>query len=818
MFFIGIFLLAFTVSMVDADKAKDTLGIENGSEKSATGAQTIKITNDMKGWIGTHFDSNVKGEYLSVSEIEVQKGGYFLKILSGNGKVLRKRAMRSAADAKKILIEINKGDLLINYIDRISNKHRGGINNPKRIAETGMTTLKPKVISRTHNRVSSTRDSSNLSVGNQNNEPSKIAGQTITTATKGHPGASQRQDHQRKKLRANDTSGKNKDSSLGKARTKTAISGASFSKKNAIILYEDDLVVIYDDNPRHNYVRQLTAIHKVGSDDEIFSVNLKEFVDSHGNKQTGYCYGSSVFRNFKYQLAPLLEKNPPERVTILHFVEGKELPLVGLGGKPQNASAEGRPVATIIFTNTNYETDIKNIRSWAAQPPPVWEVLESPCPYDHTIVGRYYTNTYSKAAAWTKDGPVKMANRARAVAASEISKKYQFLSTAASIYGYKNYHPLFKHDNVEYFLIESKYINYINIIAVHDNKTDDEFLVDLDILLTVDSSNRVQLSYMMPPYEIQEFNDVLAPVLENLEIRRREIRVWHHLKGKTFPVDLRKYVSLGGTDIDRPVFVSNFEFDVVSNSWQPTYKHITDMNPFGIGQFGSYSSRYSYNSTLAYLQKEKKKQETRYRVNPKPSIKDVNEAYAHASPQLLKRRDLYSLWTWGYWVFYDFPIGRNIIDGKFGEITFNKTFRSFFIAYIKTYSDKCSATIKNPRSFKDTHLYKDVDSAGFTINEDKHEFLITMDEKFVEKFEEYYINYSGQDHLSGVMSILKGGANSGPKGVRNAIGREMYIVNKADNFVTVEPCNSPTMKRFSENLLRFANQDDPIKNPVAFPE
>lgn len=224
LFFIGIFLLVFTVSIVDADEAKDTLGIENGPERSGTGAQTIKITNDMKGWIGTHFDRNVKGEYLSVSEIEVQNGGYFLKILSGNGKVLRKRAMSSAADAKKILIEINKGDLLINYIDRISSKHREGINNPKRLTETGMATSKPKVINKTHNRVSSTSDSSNLSVGNQNNEPSKVAGQTIATTTKEQTGASQRQGSQAKKLRetvANDTSEKDKDKSLEKARTKT---------------------------------------------------------------------------------------------------------------------------------------------------------------------------------------------------------------------------------------------------------------------------------------------------------------------------------------------------------------------------------------------------------------------------------------------------------------------------------------------------------------------------------------------------------------------------------------------------------------------
>ena len=127
MFLISSFILTSSMtSMVGAEDAKGTLEVDNRPGKTDAVAQTIKITQDMKGWIATHFDPNVIGEYLSVSELEDQKGRYFLELLSGDGKVLR-RMIKSAADVKHILGEINDGSPLINYID----KHRGEINKPR---------------------------------------------------------------------------------------------------------------------------------------------------------------------------------------------------------------------------------------------------------------------------------------------------------------------------------------------------------------------------------------------------------------------------------------------------------------------------------------------------------------------------------------------------------------------------------------------------------------------------------------------------------------------------------------------------------------
>ena len=127
MFLISIFILtSSTTSMVGAEDPKGTLEVDNRPGKTDAVAQTIKITQDMKGWIATHFDPKVIGEYLSVSELEDQKGRYFLELLSGDGKVLR-RMIKSAADAKHILEEINDGSPLINYID----KQRGEINKPR---------------------------------------------------------------------------------------------------------------------------------------------------------------------------------------------------------------------------------------------------------------------------------------------------------------------------------------------------------------------------------------------------------------------------------------------------------------------------------------------------------------------------------------------------------------------------------------------------------------------------------------------------------------------------------------------------------------
>ena len=113
--FSSAFLFGSMVSMVDAEYDKS--------------AQTIKITQDMKDWIGTHFDRKVTGEYISVSEIEFQEGRFYLKVLSGNRKVLR-RMVKSAAEAKEMLKEINNGGPLINYIDKIIETQHGADKKP----------------------------------------------------------------------------------------------------------------------------------------------------------------------------------------------------------------------------------------------------------------------------------------------------------------------------------------------------------------------------------------------------------------------------------------------------------------------------------------------------------------------------------------------------------------------------------------------------------------------------------------------------------------------------------------------------------------
>ncbi len=181
-----IFILIFT----SADETKGTLKIENGPVKSDTVTQTINITQDMKSWIATHFDPKVKGEYLSVSELEDQKGRYFINILSGDGKVLR-RMMKSSAEAKKILSKINDGGLLINYIDKITIEHSGGIKN------------------------SSANNISNI---NQNIEYTKGTKQTTGTTTTKQPGTLQYQSTAYRERVANDTTNKDNENSPRQSR------------------------------------------------------------------------------------------------------------------------------------------------------------------------------------------------------------------------------------------------------------------------------------------------------------------------------------------------------------------------------------------------------------------------------------------------------------------------------------------------------------------------------------------------------------------------------------------------------------------------
>ena len=229
LFFAAIFIISYTCVLANANEAKSALKVASDPERAESVTQTIKITKDMKDWIETHFDRNVKGEYLSVSEIKTQKGSFFITILSGNGNVLRKRVMKSGTEAKGILKEINNCDLLINYIDKISGKHQGGINQEIIIAE--ISTAEPvktyqnqKVINKTRNRISPTANSSKVSVGNQNNDSFKGTKQTTARMTKAQSGTSQQQSPQNKKpgqTASNDTSEENKDKSLKKARTRT---------------------------------------------------------------------------------------------------------------------------------------------------------------------------------------------------------------------------------------------------------------------------------------------------------------------------------------------------------------------------------------------------------------------------------------------------------------------------------------------------------------------------------------------------------------------------------------------------------------------
>ena len=185
LFLTGIFIFGSTVSMVGAEynKSAQMQKNENGHERSDTVTQTIKITQDMKDWIGTHFDRKVKGEYLSVSEIEGQKGRFFLKVLSGNGKVLRQRVMKSGAETKEILKEINDGNLLINYIDKIIYGHSGGINKSRAY--------------------------------NSNRNGNKEAGQTTATTTGEQPGASQQQSPQSSAQADHNSSGTGKSALYG---------------------------------------------------------------------------------------------------------------------------------------------------------------------------------------------------------------------------------------------------------------------------------------------------------------------------------------------------------------------------------------------------------------------------------------------------------------------------------------------------------------------------------------------------------------------------------------------------------------------------
>ncbi len=222
MFLTSIFIFTFTGFMVGADDAKGTLRSKNSHETSDTVAQTIKITQDMKGWIATHFDPSVKGEYISLSAIESQEDRFFLEVLSGNGKVLRRRVMKSGDEAKEILKGINDGILLINYINKHREKtkeSRAYNNNRNDNVGTSQVLSKPEGTNKTRNPVPATTIPSKTSVGNQNIEYPKSKSQKPAVTTEKKTEIPQQSIISKTRKDTKDTTENNKDKILRRVQT-----------------------------------------------------------------------------------------------------------------------------------------------------------------------------------------------------------------------------------------------------------------------------------------------------------------------------------------------------------------------------------------------------------------------------------------------------------------------------------------------------------------------------------------------------------------------------------------------------------------------
>ncbi len=577
--------------------------------------------------------------------------------------------------------------------------------------------------------------------------------------------------------------------------------GYAAPSPSSVPIYEDPLVTVYDDEPSDG-TYHLAVVHKAGLSDPLFDVSVVKDKDQYGFDTVTYQLSEINVKHVALWMGDAFLDSSVRKIVVEHYLEGYVLdpaPVLSSG------YGRGRPIASYSLINQNRVNSRPSQRTQGvAQRPPKWILQQAEPTSDHWQIGRSYINTFDEASKWRKDSHIEKLNQERRGRVNSLVSGSA--TDDLTEYGYVWADTIAHNGDRTYYLVNSDSRGRLNIVVVHDNINESDYIVDLDPLLTRSERGRFTLSYLLTEDEIKRFNQSASKALRHIDPRTTKVQIAHHIRGKTLGLVYREGV-LGDTDI--PVFSNEFQWHDDLNTWRPSYETPTERNASGIGRF--YRSRYSLESIREYILMSNRQREDRSFLASRPPIEELYLALNRASPAVRQRWVKYALWTDAYWVFYDLPIGRQLIDGQFDRVAIDSDFRSLYVGYIQAYSDMCKDYIKNPTTIEHVYTQKEVDGYGITLNKETTRYRVTMETNALANYEKYYNNQSdsGRAAISVFSSLLKGG-----KGLGGAAGRSLSVKNTAEAFVKIGKCQSPTQQRFAENLLRRASEQMPLSGYV----
>ncbi|MFK7978045.1 MAG: hypothetical protein AB8C02_18075 [Halioglobus sp.] len=566
-------------------------------------------------------------------------------------------------------------------------------------------------------------------------------------------------------------------------------------------VYEDSQVVVHEiKTPFASYTRVfLRAVHKVDANTELFDVQRTRNSDG----QIAYKYGDGVYEQAKKWLGERYSDPAMEALFITHFVANTELK-----AEPTLANADwkasygpGRPVSMYQLFNRSRRK---------GKDPVDWKPSYALPMSDHTIVGRGYLNTLSQAQAWQVNMPATQLN---AVRREKLQASNEPQDNPLAAFGYGSATPLGAIGNVRYFLTPSRSAKQLDVAALHTELGEEDHIVELDPLLTRNERGDYVLSYLLTPQEIQRFNGAFGQKLRDADSSASLTQVRHYVAGKSAG---KRYNPWNGTSKEAPAFAQTYYWHEGKNAWRPNYEKPNTKNQSGIGRFDYNGTRYSIQSTRAYIEYlNEKERKPSLRLTETP-VEELNAALASGSDTLRKRHKKYALWSDGYWAFHEIPIALDVINGNFERVDINRDFRYLFVNFMRAYAEACQAYIVNPQILTYTLTEKEMDAHGFTVSEDVTTVSVVLPADYVKTYDFYWNN--GPDRAAVLVAAFKSFSRSNKTpGVASEFFRSSAYLNAAQTMLHVDACNEPAPQRLLTNLLRRAKGEEAIRSGITLP-
>lgn len=592
------------------------------------------------------------------------------------------------------------------------------------------------------------------------------------------------------------------------------------------IVYEDDKVVLYypyvdlQNFALSGFPHPFIMLHKKASQNtELYNIKRLEEKGSNGlpflheviDVEAEFIWIKKMIIGQLELLAPTYPKI--NRFSVHHYIESEELveppseypihskslviqkQLEKVLGKKHKV--RGLPVTAHLYWLKNNRSDMTLASSWRAS-------MEAHC---HNVrnCGKAIDNTFTKAEARLYGRAYEKTVTSRRAIATQVAAEHGWNSDYdITMHGYKNIHPLISLNNVEYYIIidAGKNDNRTHLIAIHDIKRDD-YIVDMDIIVGRTNGGNPQLSYRVTGSYYAQIAKEIGPIIKRINPKSLRFTINHHVKNAVYPQILRDHIPGLEKGVDPAVFVASYSLE------PPVHNKAVASSPvhYFFQIFGHY--RHSYDAKLKYLQDRFNNKKNGGRgLSHEYYYAEEKEVIRLATPKMIERRKKYAYLTDGYWAFHEMPMGQYIIDGVFQNVKVGIDFRTMYSAFVQAFHTNCQAYIKDPVPYVRTTTNRTIDN-GNVHDEVQDTQLILVEKSFSKKFKEYFED--GKKDLLGdvadiVINTKRRGGLSSPR-----MSRKLNIIDTVNFFFNEEQCDSVTMNRFADNLLRKAYENDPIK-------